>query len=163
MFCRPRQRTPLGIRPVQVLIQKIADLTFRVLRPEDLELLVRMDAECFPGSTAYSETDMKIVLGLKGSAGEIAFSRGKAAGFVIWAGNHVITLDVLPEFRRKKIGEALMKRAFSEMRRAGCGRVYLEVDCDNAQALSLYGKLGFITVATFREMGRMRFLMSLDL
>jgi len=56
---------------------------------------------------------------------------------------HVISLAVLPNVRRKGIGEALLRRAVEAIEKRGIKEVYLEVRVSNAPAINLYHKLGF--------------------
>jgi ribosomal-protein-alanine N-acetyltransferase len=58
----------------------------------------------------------------------------------------IVTLAVLPERRRQGLGFALMRRAESEARGRGAGRLFLEVAEDNFAARKLYADLGFATV-----------------
>ena len=61
---------------------------------------------------------------------------------------------VLPSYRGKGIGEALMKHALQVSRERGFGQAGLMVNSKNRVALSLYEKLGFQTeyrVMTRRE------------
>jgi ribosomal-protein-alanine N-acetyltransferase len=61
---------------------------------------------------------------------------------------HVISVAVLPEYRRKGIGEALVKEATNGMLRYNAKQCYLEVRVTNSEAISLYKKLGFEVVRT---------------
>lgn len=57
---------------------------------------------------------------------------------------HITNIAVLPEFRGKKLGEALMKRAMALAREEGAKTMTLEVRVSNIVAQSLYRKLGFL-------------------
>lgn len=52
-------------------------------------------------------------------------------------------LAVLPEWRGKGIGRALLANAEDRARRRGCCKLTLEVQDDNAGALGLYESFGF--------------------
>jgi ribosomal-protein-alanine N-acetyltransferase len=56
---------------------------------------------------------------------------------------HVVSVAVMPEHRRKGIGEALINRAIEGMRHYGAKQCYLEVRASNVPAVDLYKKLGF--------------------
>jgi ribosomal protein S18 acetylase RimI-like enzyme len=56
---------------------------------------------------------------------------------------HVLTLDVLPDVRRCRIGTALMGSLHEEFRRRGCRICLLEVDVHNAVARRFYEKLHY--------------------
>ncbi len=57
---------------------------------------------------------------------------------------HITNIAVLPEFRGKKLGEALMKQAMALAREEGAQTMTLEVRVSNNVAQSLYRKLGFL-------------------
>ncbi len=64
-------------------------------------------------------------------------------GLIVKKG-HIISIAVLPEYRRKGIGTALMKAAMRSLKEVyGCKEVYLEVRVSNTPAIKLYEKLGF--------------------
>ena len=51
---------------------------------------------------------------------------------------HIITIDVLREARRHRIGSALLAAAEVRLRAANCKAVRLETAVDNASAISFY-------------------------
>jgi ribosomal protein S18 acetylase RimI-like enzyme len=60
---------------------------------------------------------------------------------------HVNTVLVDPPFRAAGLGEGLVRRLLSDASAAGFSTAQLWVHTDNAAALSLYGKLGFVSTA----------------
>ena len=74
-------------------------------------------------------------------AGFIVAETGKQAG-------HIITIDVLKEFRRSGLGSQLMAAAEQRMRAAGCPAVILETAVDNATALAFYKRHQYFLVKT---------------
>ncbi|MEW6506024.1 MAG: ribosomal protein S18-alanine N-acetyltransferase [Chloroflexota bacterium] len=61
---------------------------------------------------------------------------------------HVVSVAVLPEHRRRGIGEALVKSAMEAMRQYHAKQCYLEVRVTNESAVQLYRKLGFEVTRT---------------
>ena len=61
---------------------------------------------------------------------------------------HVVSVAVLPEQRKKGIGEALVKEAMNAMKLYNAKQCYLEVRVTNDPAVSLYKKLGFEVTRT---------------
>jgi ribosomal-protein-alanine N-acetyltransferase len=55
---------------------------------------------------------------------------------------HVVSVAVMPEYRRKGVGGALVTKAMEGMRKYGAKQCYLEVRVTNEEAISLYKKLG---------------------
>ena len=56
---------------------------------------------------------------------------------------------VLPEFRRRGLGQALVLAALQGFQSAGVRRVTLEATTDNAAAVNLYGRIGFTTFRVY--------------
>ena len=55
---------------------------------------------------------------------------------------HVVSVAVMPEYRRKGIGKALVVRAMEGARVYNAKQFYLEVRVTNSEAIDLYKKLG---------------------
>ena len=56
---------------------------------------------------------------------------------------------VLPEYRRRGIGQALVQGALQGFQRAGVQRVTLEATTDNFSAVNLYHRVGFTTFRVY--------------
>jgi ribosomal-protein-alanine N-acetyltransferase len=56
---------------------------------------------------------------------------------------HIVSVAVLPQYRRKGIGEALITEAMEGMRLYNAKQCFLEVRTTNTPAIDLYKKLGF--------------------
>lgn len=74
--------------------------------------------------------------------------RGRAAGFVLGRiaadESEILTLAVLPEWRRQGAGRALVEALIETLRRDGARRLFLEAAVSNRPALALYRDLGFV-------------------
>jgi ribosomal-protein-alanine N-acetyltransferase len=78
--------------------------------------------------------------------GDAGFLLGRAV-----AGEaELLTLAVAPEARRRGLGYRLVARFLYQARLRGAGTAFLEVAADNAPALALYSRAGFV------EAGRRR-------
>ena len=73
---------------------------------------------------------------------EYGFSNFKKLGFV--KKGHVVSVAVLPVFRKKGLGKALVEEAMNGVMLRKCDELYLEVRCSNTAAVRLYEGLGFI-------------------
>lgn len=124
-------------------------MAIREFRPADFEDLYRIDSACFERGIAYSRRELRHYIWQRGSLTLVAEEQGKPIGFIIVrreAGRygHVITIDVLPEHRRRGIGSRLMAEAESWLARRGARAVYLEAAADNLAAIDFYRKLGYV-------------------
>jgi ribosomal-protein-alanine N-acetyltransferase len=61
---------------------------------------------------------------------------------------HIVSVAVLPQYRRKGIGEALIKEALGGMGLYNAKQCFLEVRVTNTAAVELYKKLGFQVTRT---------------
>lgn len=123
-------------------------VTLQQLGPLDLAVAAALHASSFDG--AWSEAAMGEILAMPGSFGALALVGDQPVGLVIVlaAGTEaeILTLAVLPKFRRRSIADRLLAWAADRMGRAGCQRLLLEVAEDNVAARALYAKLGFAQV-----------------
>jgi ribosomal-protein-alanine N-acetyltransferase len=63
---------------------------------------------------------------------------------------HIVSVAVLPNHRRKGVGEALITNALEGMRSYGAKQCYLEVRITNDEAIGLYKKMGYELTRTIR-------------
>jgi len=61
---------------------------------------------------------------------------------------HIVSVAVLPQYRRKGIGQALITEAMEGMRLYNAKQCFLEVRVTNTPAVDLYKKLGFQVTRT---------------
>jgi len=66
--------------------------------------------------------------------------------FALSKKGHVISIAVLPQYRRMGIGYNLMIKAMEAMKNYGATEVYLEVRVSNYPAIRLYEKLNYTIV-----------------
>ncbi len=136
-------------------------IIFREVASKDLLEVMNINRVCLPENYTYSffesiakeypkgfwvaEVDNRIV-GYIMCRVERIFSkldllRVKKAG-------HIVSVAVLPNYRRMGIATGLISLASNELATTyGCDEVYLEVRVSNHQAINLYKKLGFKTVS----------------
>jgi len=132
------------------------------LRPynhSDFEDLYKLDQKCFEAGIAYSRAELSSYIERKGSFTIVAETvpdapvitppgagnppRHKIAGFVTVnmdpkGYGHIITIDVHPDMRRKKLGTTLMEAAEKQVRERGGFMVVLEVAVNNLAAIKFY-------------------------
>ena len=133
--------------------------SLRSFRPSDLSRVVHINQRClpenysnsffmelyekFPRTFVVAETE-GVIVGYVMCRIERDFSSLSLRPFNITKKGHIISIAVLPEYRSKGVGSALVEEALEAMSvHYGAERCYLEVRVSNATALKLYGKLGF--------------------
>ncbi len=115
----------------------------------DLMDVVRVEHRCF-GQEAYSTTTLLLLLSRYGRFFLVAEVDGRVVGYASATlrgkAGHLVSIAVLPEFRRLGIGKALLKALLERLREAGARSVTLEVSVRNKAAINLYLKMGFKAV-----------------
>jgi len=122
--------------------------------PEDFETLWRIDQECFPPGISYSRQELKAYMRHRGSFTLVASDPkdSAVAGFIVaYPGitGHIITIDVLAEHRRSRVGSQLLAAAEERLRAAGSRAVGLETAVDNVGALAFYKRHGYSVISTW--------------
>ncbi len=121
------------------------------------ELLAGMHAICF--AEPWSARSMAEILSMPTSAGLIAVDGDSLrpapappgpAGLVLWglAGDEaeILTLAVLPPWRRHGLGGRLLAAALESCAAVGATAMFLEVAADNEAARALYHRHGFVAI-----------------
>lgn len=129
------------------------DLTLRSFQKPDLHELHEIDQACYPPGIAYSKGTLRWFLRQPGAiclVGELAGKKdGALVSFIIaeqeGERGHIVTLDVLQEFRQAGIGTLLLAAAERELSSRGVARVELETAVDNAPAIAFWQKHGYRT------------------
>ena len=89
----------------------------------------------------------------------LANEKEEVAGFVIGLVDdygemklgHIVTIDVVPKYRRKGIATKLLQKVEKEFQNSGIETSYLEVRDDNVAARKLYQKLGYREVEVLKD------------
>ncbi len=125
-------------------------MTLRDYRPADFATLCEIDRTCFPPGVAYPPQDLAYWLRQPGAFAMVAEDeqQGRVAGFVLARAlpshsGHIVTIDLLPEYRRGGLGTELMERAHARLKEMGAQRVRLETSVENAAAIAFFNRLGY--------------------
>ena len=118
------------------------------------ELLAGIHAICF--AEPWSARSMAEVMALAGAEGLIAIDGGSMvpnteppgpAGLVLWRRifdeAEILTIAVLPPWRRAGLGGQMLDAAMASAAEAGAVTMFLEAAADNVAALALYQSKGF--------------------
>lgn len=132
-----------------------AGFTLRPYQPADFDALLKIDQSCFPKGIAYRRHEMKFYLQLPGSHCLVAEFPGGIGAFILTERRgeiaHVITLDVLPEYRRQSAGSLLLEAAEREAADRGAALIYLETATTNKAAIALWKKHGYRETGTIEN------------
>ena len=125
----------------------------RKFRAADLETLHRIDLDCFSEDIAFSRTELEFYLNHPQSIARVAEGVGRILGFVLARIEspfhaHILTLDIVPEARRCRIGTSLMEELHGRLRKRGIGAAVLEVAAKNIPARHLYEKMNYRYLGT---------------
>lgn len=132
-------------------------VSVRSIEKRDFDALHAIDQACFPRGVAYSKWELRWFLSRRGAFGYLAELDGRGGegaagssiiGFVVaWKvdhkAGHIITLDILEPYRRRRIGSTLMKKVEEEFHRAYIRVALLEVSVNNTAAQQFYRKFGY--------------------
>jgi len=121
-------------------LQKVMFIN-RVCLPENYTDYFFLDLyRRFPESFIVAEQNGEIV-GYIMCRIELGFSNFGFSGLI--KKGHIVSIAVLPEFRRKGIAKALINRAMEGMKLYKAKQCFLEVRVSNVPAVNLYKSLGF--------------------
>ncbi|MCZ6870984.1 MAG: GNAT family N-acetyltransferase, partial [Gammaproteobacteria bacterium] len=120
----------------------------------DLEALVVIRLASFGGKEAEVRADIPRWLGEANQRLHIAKVNDKPVG-IVRVGTYpdsvfINGLGVLPEYRGRGIGRYMLVQVVDRLLQEDQGRILLEVQTDNRDALSLYQSSGFREIATYR-------------
>jgi len=126
-------------------------LSFRRLKQKDLYHVYQLDQLCFPQGIAYSFDTFLLFYFYIDHYSLVAEEGEKIVGFIIASidndkSSQIITLDIHPNYRRKKIGSQLLRRVEKHLISQAVRYVYLQVGINNTTAINLYKKCGFTEV-----------------
>jgi [ribosomal protein S18]-alanine N-acetyltransferase len=113
------------------------------------EPLALLHAACFP-EEPWGATALRRIMALSGGFARLASHGERPVGFVLARdlGDEceILSLGVIPEYRRLGVGRALLGAVIEEAARLRRPSVVLEVAADNTAARRLYEEAGFIAV-----------------
>jgi ribosomal protein S18 acetylase RimI-like enzyme len=120
----------------------------RSYHPEEFPILHGIDQICFPEYMAFSRAELRFFLQSRFSVARVAELTGAIVGFAAgWSepgpDAHVVTLDVIREARRQRVGTMLMQALHDEFRSRNHAQAVLEVDPMNDAACRFYLGLGY--------------------
>jgi ribosomal-protein-alanine N-acetyltransferase len=121
-----------------------------------LDTLCEIERQCFE-KEAFTRKQISQLLANYNCVSLIAKESNEIVGFIIGMirtdrntmSGHILTIDILPAYRRRGIGQMLLQEIERIFKEKGVRNSYLEVREDNVAAAGLYQKLGY------REIGKL--------
>jgi len=132
-----------------------ADIRMRTAEVSDADLLSEVHGASF--RRVWSEAEFEAMLLQAGTFAGLAevrtrAARSRAVGFVLYrlvlTEAEILSLAVVPGWRRRGIGKMLLEEALRHLYREGAHHIHLEVEDANLPAIALYRNL------EFRESGK---------
>ncbi|MEH7504839.1 ribosomal protein S18-alanine N-acetyltransferase [Neobacillus drentensis] len=124
----------------------VDSFVFRKMREEDIDQILEVEHASF--TTPWSREAFYNELHNNRFAVYLVLEEnnkilGYCGAWIVIDEAHVTNVAILPEFRGRKLGEAIMRKMMSVAREMGAKSMTLEVRVTNHVAQSLYRKLGF--------------------
>lgn len=124
----------------------VDSFVFRSMKEEDIDQILEVEHASF--TTPWSREAFYNELHNNRFAVYIVLEEnnkilGYCGAWIVIDEAHVTNVAILPEYRGKKLGEALLQKMMSMAREMGAKSMTLEVRVTNHVAQSLYRKLGF--------------------
>ena len=134
------------------MISKISDIYIRPMKSEHVDDIVILEAAAY-GNHHWSKESFLNEIQNELAHYWCAFDScenllGYAGCWQILEEAHITTVAVSPEFRRNKIGEALLKTIIDDCYKNMIKYITLEVRVSNTAAINLYEKYGFKSLGT---------------
>ena len=140
---------------------QIQKYSLRLFTPADLESVININHLCLPEN--YAPYFFLDTFNSLPQTFIVAESQGHVIGYIMCRmehgfsdfrklhfakKGHIISVAVIPEFRRIGVGRALVENALSALASLNGDECYLEVRISNGPAIELYKRIGFQIVRT---------------
>jgi ribosomal-protein-alanine N-acetyltransferase len=123
-------------------------MTLTPLTVAHARLIASLHHICF--AEPWSEKAMAELLALPGCFGWLAHDGDASQGFVLARiaadEAEILTILVLPPYRRHGLAQALLGAVIDNAKMQGVAKLFLEVALSNESGLALYTKVGFVEV-----------------
>ena len=130
-----------------------AKICVRVFRRQDLSRILKIERASF-GRDAWPVEAFEECAITSPSLFLVARAGTEIAGYGIACisrgAGEIASIAVLPRYRGRGVATALLKAMIRKLRRQGVRSISLMVRIDNADAIALYRRFGFVRTATVR-------------
>ncbi|MEM6363667.1 MAG: ribosomal protein S18-alanine N-acetyltransferase [Planctomycetota bacterium] len=119
----------------------------------DMPEVLSIEQECFEFS--WTEDDFIRCLRQRNCIGMVAECDDKVVGFMIYELHknrlHILNFAVAKEYRRRGIGDTMMRKLLGKLSQERRNRIMLEVRETNLEAQLFFKKLGFKAISVLRD------------
>lgn len=126
-------------------------ITMRTFEPRDLPRIVRIERESF-GEFAWPASTFESLALASPRLFLVACAGATIAGYSIAVrsrhGAELVSIAAHPRYRRHHVASALLRATIRKVRRSGASAMWLMVRRENAGAIALYRRFGFVRTAT---------------
>ncbi len=131
----------------------MAEVLLQEMQPIYIPEILKIEKACF--TTPWSEFAFLNELQKPYAISRVALLDNKLVGYVcansILNEAHILNLAVHPEYRRRKIGTALMYDIMNLLKKRGCRFIFLEVRVSSFGARKFYEHFGFKVVGLRKD------------
>jgi ribosomal-protein-alanine N-acetyltransferase len=126
-------------------------MTYRLYQRDDFDDIYAIEEVCFQPPQRFSRRYMRQLIASPDAATWVAEQDARMAGFAIveWAQQvtgvlaYIATIEVLPQYRGRRIGAELLRRIEGSANAERAIQVWLHVDIENTAAIQLYERAGY--------------------
>lgn len=122
-------------------------IIFRDMKPEDIAQVVAIEQVSFAIPWTF-ETFEREMTNNEYARYTVMEEDGTIIGYcgmwLILDESHITNIAILPEYRGRKLGEALLNEVIEKAKKLGAHSMTLEVRVSNEAAQKLYRKFGFL-------------------
>lgn len=131
----------------------MSDIIIEPMLDEHIDGIALIEKKCF--SVPWSENALRDELENPNAFFLTALCDGSPVGYVgsygVCGESYITNIAVLPEYRRRGIGERLLNELIGHCKDENCTFLTLEVRKSNFAAITLYEKLGFERVGERKD------------
>ncbi len=132
-----------------VTLDSVRDLTIRQVTETEADTLTKIHEECFP--RYWNRQAFTDFFAVKDTFALLVEDGGKAIAMMVYRvafdQADVLTLAVVPAFRRRGIAKMLVEKTLESCKALGAKKLFLEVEDGNIAALKLYENAGFKNIS----------------
>lgn len=139
------------------MLKRSDDIVIRPALKSDLKAVIEIESACFDATERFSPRVLAYLILQSRGGTYVAVSHEQVVGYISLLQRsgccpmRIYSVAVLPNQSGKGIGSRMMAFAIEEARKRDLSKVTLEVHTQNASAMALYEKYGFVKHHVLRD------------